>query len=120
MPAAPLDGPLRRLFARFALITAQDAATARHLQALGARSVRVTGSLKAAAPPLAADPVADWPKAREAADGRRPWLSPRPTPRMRPSPWPRRAPPIPRRCSSSPRATPPAGPKSPPASEHWA
>jgi 3-deoxy-D-manno-octulosonic-acid transferase len=44
------------LFARFALITAQDDATARHLQALGAKDVSVTGSLKAAAPPLAADP----------------------------------------------------------------
>lgn len=44
------------LLARFALITAQDEGTARHLEHLGARDVRVTGSLKAAAPPLAADP----------------------------------------------------------------
>jgi 3-deoxy-D-manno-octulosonic-acid transferase len=43
------------LLARFALIAAQDEGTARHLKALGARGVRVTGSLKAAAPPLAAD-----------------------------------------------------------------
>jgi 3-deoxy-D-manno-octulosonic-acid transferase len=46
------------LFARFGLITAQDPATARNLEALGARGVSVTGSLKAAAPPLAADPQA--------------------------------------------------------------
>jgi 3-deoxy-D-manno-octulosonic-acid transferase len=46
------------LFARFALIAAQDRATADHLQALGATGVRVTGSLKAAAPPLSADPGA--------------------------------------------------------------
>jgi 3-deoxy-D-manno-octulosonic-acid transferase len=52
----------RRLFsamlARFALIAAQDDLTAGHLQALGATGVRVTGSLKSAAPPLAADPLA--------------------------------------------------------------
>ncbi|MFN6057924.1 MAG: 3-deoxy-D-manno-octulosonic acid transferase, partial [Paracoccaceae bacterium] len=41
------------LFARFSLVTAQDATTAGHLQALGAAEVRVTGSLKAAVPPLA-------------------------------------------------------------------
>lgn len=46
------------LFACFRLIAAQDAATARHLEQLGARGVRVTGSLKAAAPPLSADPRA--------------------------------------------------------------
>jgi 3-deoxy-D-manno-octulosonic-acid transferase len=46
------------LFARFRLIAAQDAVTAGHLQALGAKDVRVTGSLKAAAPPLSADPTA--------------------------------------------------------------
>lgn len=45
------------LFARFRLITAQDAATARHLADLGAKGVQVTGSLKAAAPPLSADPA---------------------------------------------------------------
>ena len=45
------------LLARFRLIAAQDDATARHLRALGAGEVRVTGSLKAAAPPLAADPA---------------------------------------------------------------
>jgi 3-deoxy-D-manno-octulosonic-acid transferase len=46
------------LFARFSLITAQDPTTARHLKTLGAKSVRVAGSLKAGAPPLAADPGA--------------------------------------------------------------
>lgn len=46
------------LFARFSLVTAQDAMTAGHLKALGAAGVRVTGSLKAAVPPLAADPRA--------------------------------------------------------------
>jgi 3-deoxy-D-manno-octulosonic-acid transferase len=45
------------LFPRFRLIAAQDATTARHLTALGAPNPRVTGSLKAAAPPLAADPA---------------------------------------------------------------
>jgi 3-deoxy-D-manno-octulosonic-acid transferase len=44
------------LLARFSLITAQDDGTARHLESLGAKGVRVTGSLKAAAPPLVADP----------------------------------------------------------------
>jgi 3-deoxy-D-manno-octulosonic-acid transferase len=58
------------LFARFALITAQDEGSARHLQALGAREVRVTGSLKAAAPPLTADPTA-LATARAALAGRR-------------------------------------------------
>ena len=61
------------LFARFRLITAQDDATARHLQALGAKSVSVTGSLKAAAPPLSADPR-KLAEAREALTGRNPVL----------------------------------------------
>jgi 3-deoxy-D-manno-octulosonic-acid transferase len=46
------------LLARFSLIAAQDKTTANHLQRLGAGAVRVTGSLKAAAPPLSADPSA--------------------------------------------------------------
>jgi 3-deoxy-D-manno-octulosonic-acid transferase len=61
------------LFARFALIAAQDATTARHLAALGAKGVRVTGSIKAAAPPLAADP-AGLAAARAALAGRQPVL----------------------------------------------
>jgi 3-deoxy-D-manno-octulosonic-acid transferase len=46
------------LFARFRLIAAQDDRTATHLTQLGAKGVRTTGSLKAAAPPLQADPQA--------------------------------------------------------------
>ena len=61
------------LFARFRLITAQDGATARHLQALGAKGIRVTGSLKAAAPPLSADP-AKLAETREALTGLHPVL----------------------------------------------
>ncbi|WP_334195514.1 3-deoxy-D-manno-octulosonic acid transferase [Pararhodobacter sp.] len=61
------------LFARFRLITAQDDVTARHLQALGAKGVSVTGSLKAAAPPLAADP-AKLAEAREMLTGLTPVL----------------------------------------------
>ena len=61
------------LFARFRLITAQDDGTARHLQALGAKSVAVRASLKAAAPALAADPSA-LAAAREALVGQRPVL----------------------------------------------
>lgn len=61
------------LFARFRLITAQDEGTARHLTQLGAPQVRVTGSLKAAAPPLSADPAA-LAEARAALAGRRPVL----------------------------------------------
>ena len=57
------------LLARFRLITAQDEATARHLQVLGANGVRVLPSLKAAAPPLAADPAA-LAVARETLVGR--------------------------------------------------
>lgn len=63
-------GLYRDLFARFALVTAQDAATGQHLTDLGARGVRVTGSLKSAAPALAADPVA-LGVARAALAGRR-------------------------------------------------
>lgn len=58
------------LFARFRLILAQDEATAGHLRQLGASGVRVAASLKAAAPPLTADPMA-LATAREALAGRR-------------------------------------------------
>lgn len=61
------------LLGRFRLVAAQDAASARHLAALGAAGVRVTGSLKAAAPPLAAD-EARLAALRTALTGRRPWL----------------------------------------------
>lgn len=43
------------LYGRFSLIAAQDAVTAGHLGDLGARGVRVTGSLKSAAPVLSVD-----------------------------------------------------------------
>lgn len=61
------------LFARFPLVTAQDDATARHLAALGATGVRVSPSLKAAAPALAADPGA-LADARAMLVGRKPVL----------------------------------------------
>ena len=61
------------LFARFALITAQDQATARHLTALGAHGLQVTGSLKAAAPALSVDAAA-LAAARAMLSGRLPVL----------------------------------------------
>jgi 3-deoxy-D-manno-octulosonic-acid transferase len=66
-------GLYRALLAHFRIVTAQDPATARHLAALGAEGVRTTGSLKAAAPPLAADPAA-LAAARTALVGHRPVL----------------------------------------------
>lgn len=65
-----LRGLYADLFARFRLITAQDEATGDHLRRLGARGVRVTGSLKAAAPPLSAEP-ATLQALRQALTGRR-------------------------------------------------
>ena len=62
-------GLYRDLFVRFRLVTAQDRATARHLEDLGAKAVRVAGSLKSAAPPLTADPGA-LAAARTALAGR--------------------------------------------------
>lgn len=51
-------GLFARLFRCFRLMAAQDEATARHLTALGAPApVRVTGSIKPAAPPLADAPA---------------------------------------------------------------
>lgn len=61
------------LLSRFRLIAAQDAATAGHLAQLGARAPRVTGSLKAAAPPLAADSVR-LEALQQALQGRTVWL----------------------------------------------
>ncbi len=66
-------GLYRDLLSRFRLVTAQDEATARHLGSLGAPGVRVTGSLKAAAPVLSADPAA-LASARAALVGLRPVL----------------------------------------------
>ncbi|MDZ4136066.1 MAG: glycosyltransferase N-terminal domain-containing protein [Paracoccaceae bacterium] len=62
------------LYARFALICAQDAGSARHLAALGARGVTVTGSLKAAAVPLAVDDT-ELARMRAELAGRRLWLA---------------------------------------------
>lgn len=61
------------LLSRFRLVAAQDEASARHLAALGAPAPRVTGSLKAAAPPLAADP-AELAAMQQALAGRPLWL----------------------------------------------
>lgn len=67
-------GLYRDLYGRFVHISAQDADTARHLQALGAVDVGVTGSLKSGAGPLA-----DQPEKRaglaEALAGRKLWCA---------------------------------------------
>lgn len=68
--AAGLYGDLLR---RFRLIAAQDEASATHLRQLGAGEVKVTGSLKAAAPPLACD-EAELLRLRQGVRGRRVWL----------------------------------------------
>lgn len=69
---------LRGLYAdvlgRLALIAAQDQASAVRLTDLGARNVRVTGSLKSAAPPLAADP-AELARIQAQLAGRRVWVA---------------------------------------------
>ena len=64
------------LYARFSHISAQDAATATHLRALGAGLVQVTGSLKASAGPLADDALrrVDM-SALLATTGRRAWFA---------------------------------------------
>lgn len=67
-------GLYRDLFARFALIAAQDADSAARLSDLGAQAVRVTGSLKVAAPPLMADP-AHLAAAQAACAGRKVWTA---------------------------------------------
>lgn len=66
-------GIYRDLYARFALISAQDAGTAAHLAALGAQDVTVGGSLKAAAPPLADHP--ERPALERALAGRTVWVA---------------------------------------------
>lgn len=70
----PFRGLYGDLFARFQLIAAQDQATATYLAALSARNLRVTGSLKAAAPPLSAD-VDRLDRLRRALQGRRVWCA---------------------------------------------
>jgi 3-deoxy-D-manno-octulosonic-acid transferase len=68
-----IRGLLAALYPRFAIVTAQDAETARHLVHLGAHEVEVTGSLKAAAPPLGHDPDA-LAALQGTLAGRRLWL----------------------------------------------
>ncbi len=65
---------LAELYPRFGLVVAQDAETAGHLTSFGARSVRVVGSLKAAAPALTVEAAA-LDHARAATTGRRVWLA---------------------------------------------
>ncbi len=62
------------LYARFCLLTAQDAATARHLAALGAQGVAVSGSLKPGAGELSCDP-AELARLAPLLTGRAPWLA---------------------------------------------
>lgn len=62
------------LLSRFALVAAQDEASAARLADLGARGVQVTGSLKSAAPPLAVDPR-DLGHLRGLLEGRRIWVA---------------------------------------------
>lgn len=64
----------RDLYARFAHISAQDAATAQHLQALGAGRVTVTGSIKAGAGPLVDQPEKRKPL-EESLLRRKPWCA---------------------------------------------
>jgi 3-deoxy-D-manno-octulosonic-acid transferase len=62
------------LYRRFALIAAQDAATADHIRALAPGvTVEVTGSLKVACAPLPAPP--DFAVVRAAVEGRDIWLA---------------------------------------------
>lgn len=62
------------LLSHMRLVAAQDDRTAAHLAALGAASPRVTGSLKAVAPPLAHD-AAELARLRTRLGGRTLWLA---------------------------------------------
>ncbi len=62
------------LLGRFVLVSAQDTATAARLADLGARDVRVGGSLKPAAPSLAADP-AELARLQALLAGRKIWAA---------------------------------------------
>ncbi|MFD2174552.1 3-deoxy-D-manno-octulosonic acid transferase [Rhodobacter lacus] len=64
----------RAALRQLALTDAQDAATARHLAALGAENVTVSGSLKPAGPPLGAD-GAELARLQARLAGRRIWLA---------------------------------------------
>jgi len=113
-------GLYANLFARFALITAQDETTARHLQALGAKGVSVTGSLKAAAPPLTADPARTGRRRVRCSPAFTPSCSPPRTRRTNSSPSRPSVPLIRAHSSSSPRATRIGARKSPPVSPNMA
>ncbi len=67
-------GLYHALLGRFALVTAQEEDSARHLAALGAGGVQVMPSLKSAAPPLACD-AAELGRLRAALAGRRVWAA---------------------------------------------
>ncbi len=62
------------LLGAFGYLSAQDATSAAHLAQLGGREVAVTGSLKAAAPPLACD-EAELARLRAALAGRPVWAA---------------------------------------------
>ena len=62
------------LYAQMAMITAQDEQTRDNLLALGASDVRITGSLKPAAPALGHDP-AELAELQSAATGRFVWIT---------------------------------------------
>ncbi|MDQ2094428.1 3-deoxy-D-manno-octulosonic acid transferase [Rhodalgimonas zhirmunskyi] len=64
----------RDILPRFALVSAQDSATAAHLSTLGARDVRTDGSLKSIAPPLA-DLPHDRAELETEIGTRRVWLA---------------------------------------------
>lgn len=71
---ARLRGFYRALLRQFTLIDAQDETSAAHLRQLGAEVVQVSGSLKVAAPPLAARP-AELADLQARLAGRRVWLA---------------------------------------------
>lgn len=64
----------RDVLARFQQLVAQDAASAAHLKALGARDVRVMGSLKVAAPLLQAKPD-ELARMQAMFQGRKIWVA---------------------------------------------
>ena len=62
------------ILVRFQLVIAQDAQSARHLEALGAGMVRVMGSLKAAAPALEVD-AQELARIQTQVQGRKLWVA---------------------------------------------
>ncbi len=71
---ARVRGLYRAVFALLSLVAAQDPGSAARLGDLGARQVRVTGSLKPAAPPLAVDEQ-EAARLRQVLGGRRLWVA---------------------------------------------